>query len=329
MEVRLMVEELLPNLYLIKIPLPGSPLGWVNSYVIKGLDRNLIIDTGLNRRECLEAMRAGLTEIEVDLKRTDFYITHMHADHIALTPRLVEDTSTIFINRPDKEYLENWAGWETLAGFARLNGFPENELQAAVSNHPGNKYGSGVMPEASAVEEGDTFRYGGYCFNAVATPGHTRGHACLYEPAKKVLVSGDHILFDITPNITCWTQEENPLKSYIASLDKIYGLEIDLVLPGHRNVIGNCRSRITELKGHHQNRLEEAITILKQGQMRAYEVASLMTWDINCDSWEAFPASQKWFATGEAIAHLRYLEDCGQVFREKKAGCIVFSANNS
>ncbi len=324
-----MVEELLPNLYLIKIPLPGSPLGWVNSYVIKGLDRNLIIDTGLNRRECLEAMRAGLSEIEVDLKRTDFYITHMHADHIALTPRLVEDTSTIFINRPDKEYLENWAGWETLAGFARLNGFPEKELQAAVSNHPGNKYGSGVMPEASAVDEGDTFGYGGYCFRAVATPGHTRGHACLYEPAKKVLVSGDHILFDITPNITCWTQEENPLKSYIASLDKIFGLQIDLVLPGHRSVIGNCRSRITELKGHHQNRLEEAITILKQGRMRAYEVASLMTWDINCDSWEAFPASQKWFATGEAIAHLRYLEDSGQVFREKKAGCFVFSANNS
>ena len=106
--------------------------------------------------------------------------------------------------------------------------------------------------EASAVEEGDTFRYGGYCFRAIATPGHTRGHTCLYEPAKKVLVSGDHILFDITPNITCWTQEENPLKSYIASLDKIYGLQVDLVLPGHRRVLGNCRSRITELKGHHQ-----------------------------------------------------------------------------
>ena len=45
-----MVEELLPDLYLIKIPLPGSPLGWVNSYVIKGIDRNLVIDTGLNRK---------------------------------------------------------------------------------------------------------------------------------------------------------------------------------------------------------------------------------------------------------------------------------------
>ena len=321
-----MVEEILPNLYLIKIPLPGSPLGWVNSYVIKGLDRNLIIDTGLNRRECLEAMQAGLGEIEVDLKRTDFYITHMHADHIALAPRLVENNSTIYINRPDKEYMDNWAGWEVITGFASLNGFPANELQAALSNHPGYKYGTDVIPEASAVEEGDTFRYGGYCFRAIATPGHTRGHTCLYEPAKKVLVSGDHILFDITPNITCWTREENPLKSYIASLDKIYGLDVDLVLPGHRRVLGNCRSRITELKRHHRSRLEEALSILRQGPKSAYEVASRMTWDINCDSWEAFPASQKWFATAEAIAHLRYLEDSGQVVRGKKAGGIVFSA---
>jgi glyoxylase-like metal-dependent hydrolase (beta-lactamase superfamily II) len=321
-----MVEELLPNLYMIKIPLPGSPLGWVNSYVIKGLDRNLVIDTGLNRKECLEAMQAGLGELEVDLKRTDFYITHMHADHIALAPTLREDTSTIYINRPDKEYLENWSGWEAITGSARLNGFPEKDLQTALSNHPAYKYGTDVIPGASAVDDGDTFRYGGYCFLAVASPGHTIGHTCLYEPAKKVLVSGDHILFDITPNITCWTQEENPLKSYIASLDRIYGLQVDLVLPGHRRVIGNCRSRITELKEHHKGRLEEALSILKQGPKSAYEVASMMIWDIDCDSWEAFPASQKWFATAEAIAHLRYLEDSGQVFSEQKTGIIVFSA---
>ena len=32
-----------------------------------------------------------------------------------------------------------------------------------------------------------------------------------------------------------------------------------------------------------------------------------MTWDLT-GSWEAFPLAQKWFATAEATAHLRYLE---------------------
>ena len=52
-----MIEEVLPNLFRIEIPLPDSPLKSLNSYVIKAADRNLIIDTGLNRKECFRAMR--------------------------------------------------------------------------------------------------------------------------------------------------------------------------------------------------------------------------------------------------------------------------------
>ena len=50
--------------------------------------------------------------------------------------------------------------------------------------------------------------------------------------------------------------------------------------------------------------------------LTAYQVASRMTWDIKADSWEAFPLNQKWFATGEALAHLEYLMEAGQVARE-------------
>ena len=94
-----MAEELLANQYRMEIPLPGSPLGWVNSYVIKDPRRNLIIDTGLNRKECLEAMLAGLAEIDVYLKKTDFYMTHFHADHFAFAQLLVDDTATVYMKQ--------------------------------------------------------------------------------------------------------------------------------------------------------------------------------------------------------------------------------------
>jgi hypothetical protein len=48
-----------------------------------------------------------------------------------------------------------------------------------------------------------------------------------------------------------------------------------------------------------------------------------MTWDIVCDSFDLFPVSQKWFATGEAIAHLIYLEEEGKV-RRKETGENTF-----
>ena len=83
-----MTEEIFPGLYRIKIPLPESPLKYLNSYVIKSDDKNLIIDTGFNRKECLDAMNNGLKEINVDLADCDFFITHLHADHFGLIAKL-------------------------------------------------------------------------------------------------------------------------------------------------------------------------------------------------------------------------------------------------
>ena len=159
------------------------------------------------------------------------------------------------------------------------------------------------------------------------TPGHTPGHTCLYEPDKKILVAGDHILTDITPNIQCWSDQRNPLKDYLASLDKVYTLKVAHVLPGHRRLFRNYRERIDELKQHHKRRVEEALSILSNGSKTAFHAASEMTWDINYESWELFPAAQKWFATGEAIAHLRYLEEKEMIIREKEEHTITYLRN--
>ncbi|RPJ15775.1 MAG: MBL fold metallo-hydrolase, partial [Desulfobacteraceae bacterium] len=125
-----MTEEIFPGLYRIKIPLPESPLKYLNSYVIKSDDKNLIIDTGFNRKECLDAMNNGLKEINVDLADCDFFITHLHADHFGLIAKLAVPTSRIYFSRPDKEIMESWEGFEPMIESAGKNGFPENELRS-------------------------------------------------------------------------------------------------------------------------------------------------------------------------------------------------------
>ena len=320
-----MVEELLPDLFRIEIPLPNSPLKYLNSYVIRSPERNLVIDTGLNRKECLEAMQNGLGELKVDLGKTDFFITHLHADHFGLVSKLVTDTGKVFFNRPDSEIIESWDGWDPMVEYAGRNGFPENELRNALKSHPGFKFHSQWVPELSILTDDDAIRVGEYHFRCIETPGHTEGHTCLYEAEKKIFICGDHILIDITPNIQCWSDRENPLKNYLTSLEKVRELDVNLVLPGHRRVFKNHGKRIDELKKHHYRRIEEVLTILKNESKNAYQVAAEMSWDINCDSWEQFPLAQKWFATGEAIAHLRYLEEDRSIFRKKGGGEILFS----
>jgi len=313
-----MTEEIRPNLYRVEIPLPNNPLKYLNSYIIRSKDRHLIVDTGLNREECLEAMQRGLKELDIDLTQTDFFITHLHADHFGLVGKLAHNTSKIFFNRPETELIEARSGWDRMVAYARENGFPENELQSALESHPGHKFFSDWIPDLNILSDTDEIQVGEYRFHCVSTPGHSIGHMCLYEPTQKILIAGDHILNDITPNIQCWSSNINPLKNYLLSLNKVSQLEIDLTLPGHRRVIKDHMARIQELKEHHRRRLDEVVSILKKGPQHAFRVASQMTWDLKADSWEDFPLAQKWFATGEAIAHLRYLEEEGTIRPDDK-----------
>jgi glyoxylase-like metal-dependent hydrolase (beta-lactamase superfamily II) len=215
--------------------------------------------------------------------------------------------------------------WEEMIQFAGTMGFPEDELQAALHNHPGYKFGPQKELPLTLLKDGDMLEVGDYRLRCVQTPGHTQGHMCLYEPARKILFSGDHILIDITPNIQLWSDTENPLEEYLVSLEKVKKLDIDLTLPGHRRLIHDCKGRIEDLITHHHHRADEALAILRKGAGTAYQVASGMTWDIACDSWEQFPVAQKWFATGEAIAHLKYLEDKGLAQKERRNQKVIYS----
>ncbi|MDW7673358.1 MAG: MBL fold metallo-hydrolase [Bacillota bacterium] len=319
-----MIELIAANLYRIEIPLPNNPLKSLNAFLIRGGGRNLLIDTGMNRPECLEVMEAALRELEVKLEDTDFFITHMHADHSGLVGTLAQDTSKIYASQIDAEVMNNNLLWDKMRIFIKLGGFPLEEYQQAIKLHPGYKYSTKKKIDFTIVKDGDLLTIGEYRFQCIETPGHTTGHLCLYEADKKMLISGDHILGDITPNISLWSDEEDPLSDYLASLDKVSTLKIDITLPAHRSLINNCQGRIEELKQHHQERAQEVLDVLAQGGRTAYQVAAGMTWDMTYKSFQEFPIPQKWFATGEAMAHIKYLEVNGKVKRQEGKEQILF-----
>jgi glyoxylase-like metal-dependent hydrolase (beta-lactamase superfamily II) len=321
-----MIDEVRDRLYRIRVPLPNNPLKELNSYVIKGNERNLIIDTGFNRNTCWEAMQAGIAALDIDLSRTDFMITHMHADHAGLVSRLATKTSTVYFSRIDSRVFDKNNSWYSMIDYAEINGFPREELMKALHNHPGFKYSAQTIPDFHLIDDGDMINVDGYHLQCLLTSGHTPGHICLFEADKRILFSGDHILYDITPHIESWAYAVNALGDYLTSLDKVYNLPVDIILPGHRNFFQNLKGRIDELKEHHRNRANEVLDVLGSEIKNAYEIAAGMTWDIDCENWEAFPIAQKWFATGEAIAHLRYLESEGQIKRDTAQKIVNFSA---
>ncbi len=147
----------------------------------------------------------------------------------------------------------------------------------------------------------------------------------LFEAEKKILVAGDHILFDITPNITYWVAMENALEKYLASLQKVDTLDVEIVLPGHRHLVHDLHGRVKELQEHHRARLNEVLVALGDGEKDVYQIAPHIKWDIIAKTWEDFPPQQKWFAFGEALAHVRYLEGQGKVQRRSQNGTIKYA----
>lgn len=314
-----MYKQIEGNIYTIPVPLPNNPLRELNSYVILGDKRSLVIDTGFRKEECRKALTEGLAELGVDMNKADIFLTHLHSDHTGLAQELSSPDSQIYISRPDgmrlrHSLIEN----SDPAGEYRSFGFSEEEL-SHLDESPSNRYRQNEMSDFTYIADGDILEYGGHKLQVISTPGHTPGHVCLYDKDNKIMFLGDHVLFDITPNITTWAGFDDPLGHYVHSLMDISIYDVRLPLPGHRSVHGTMAERIGTIIEHHGTRIREMVNVLdEEPGLTPYDLSGKMTWRVHgkSNSWADFPLAQKWFAVGETAAHLEYLLCRGRVRRE-------------
>lgn len=321
-----MFPEISPNIFHLTIPMPHNPLKYLNAYLLRGSNRNCLIDTGFNREVCRKALLQALEELGVQIKNTDVLITHMHSDHSGLAPALYKQGARIWMSSADAEVITQAADWSQVLEYARINGLPEQDLLRARDAHPGYKYRPQGEVQTAELKDGDIISCAGYELRCLLTPGHSRGHVCFYSEQKGLLFAGDTLLQEITPNISQWLPGRNPLEEYLQSLQRLQELEVNLVLPGHRRLFWDHRGRIQELQEHHQKRLQEVLGLVSQQPGTALDIASRMTWDLDTPNWEEFPLAQKWFATGEALAHLSYLESKAQLKKELQGGLLIWSS---
>lgn len=310
-----MPEEIRKNLYRVPVPLPGNPLKELNSYVIKGSDRTLVVDTGFRQEPCRRALFSGLRELGVHPEETDVLLTHLHSDHSGLSAEVAAGEGRhIYVGDVDRRLLEKYAQVQRSGGvnqktlLRRAQGFTEEELSAEGRSNPAVTMAPPVTDNYKSLFDGDVISCGGYRLRCIQVPGHTPGQMCYWLEEEGAMLLGDHVLFDITPNITNWEGVDDSLGNYLDSLRAIRAYDVALPLPGHRGR-GAFRARIDDLLAHHEHRLAEALEVVKKYPGNtAYFLAGHMTWKIRANSWEEFPLAQKWFAVGECASHMDYLK---------------------
>ncbi len=324
-----MPEEIVQRIYRIPVPLPGNPLKELNAYLIRGTDRNVLIDTGFRQPACREALFAGLRELGLRRGEVDVLLTHLHSDHSGLAPEAAQDR-TIYVSEVDRPSLDDphyrRVNWGKADDRFQEEGFPRHLMARMQDTNPARSMAPPMGGHYEGLRDGQVLETGGYRLQCLLMPGHTPGQMCFWLAEQGIMFTGDHILFDITPNITAWVGMRDALGTYLDSLRKIRSYPVQLALPGHRKS-GDFQARIDQLLEHHQHRLEEALSAVKAHPGRsAYEIAGYMTWKIRANTWDDFPVAQKWFAVGECMSHLDHLTLRGLVQRAVENGRATYYA---
>ena len=312
------VERVRPGLWSIPVPIPSSSLRYVFVYAFETDAGPYIVDAGWNTDDAFAALSDGLTQVGSSMADVQgVLVTHIHPDHYGLAGRVREASGGwIGLHRADAalihdRYQEPTDLLQRVGAMLRRMGAPAEEL-ASLQNAamPLLPLVSAVEPDV-LIEDGDKPEVPGWDLSAIWTPGHSPGHLCFWEPRNQLMLSGDHVLPRITPNIPFHPQAAaDPLGDFLASLDKLEDYDADEVLPAHEHRFVSLQGRLAELRAHHQQRFDEVTTAIRDGVTTAWGIAARMRWSRQWDRIEGF---MRRAAVAETMAHLRTLEHRGVI----------------
>ncbi len=327
------MTEVTPGIHWLKLPITirDTSLTHVNAYLVQGDDGYLLVDAGWNTSEAFDSLQKQLAEIGAEIKDiSQIVVTHIHPDHYGLVGRLKQLSNAKFaLHDVEKgfiasRYINTDKLLEQTARWLNINGVPPDELTHIRDATVGlEQFVAPAYPDVT-LHGDETISTGMFTFQVLWTPGHSAGHICLYEPEKKVLISGDHVLPKITPNISRHPQSgENPLGRYLNSLNSLKQLDIELILPGHESPFAGLKPRIDELIQHHEQRNLEILATTKGEPKTAYQIVKELTWG-GGTGWQDMPFFHKRLAIFETLAHLELMAINGQTGKLSRDSIIYY-----
>lgn len=311
---------LAPGVHWVRMPLPFPP-DHINLWLLADGDGWTIVDAGFSLDETKVHWESVFTTTLAGRPVTRVIVTHFHPDHIGLADWLCTRwsaplwmTAMEWATARAVHGQGSQADIESRVAFYRSHGATDALLSE--TSKPSNFYRRGVPavpPSFHRIRAGTAVRIGGHEWRPIIGRGHAPEHACLYCPDLGVLIGGDILLPRISPNVSVWPAEPmaNPLREYLDSLSAFRDLPDDtLVLPAHGLPYRGLHARIATLKAHHAERLDALAAAIAARPMSAVDCFPLLF------RREIGP-NVIGLATGEAVAHLRYLEVEGRARRDK------------
>jgi glyoxylase-like metal-dependent hydrolase (beta-lactamase superfamily II) len=315
-------ERVLPGVYRLRLPLPWPGVPHCNAWAVAAGDGVVLFDTGMHQPGSLANLERAMQMCGLSIEDVRLVVcTHAHSDHYGQAATIVQRTGCELWMHPNYAHMklaaeDPDAALERRLDVARQSGVPEEPLRRYAAERERAGIGSGI----SAVIEPDRALLPGLVvetdlgpWTVYETPGHAPSHVCLFQPERRLLISGDHLLGRVFPFFD-FGYSPDPVGEFLSSLDVVEALHARLCLAGHGRTFTDVEAHIEgnrELVAEH---LAKVVAAIGEGEAETDEPSTAFEILPRVYGSHLSPMTAQWLLT-ETLAMLRHLEVTGRARR--------------
>jgi ribonuclease/clavin/mitogillin len=226
--------EMKPGIVLVPVRTPTlPPATHTNCYVVGG-DEVVVIDPA----SPYEEEQAVLDRVLDKRKVREIWLTHLHRDHVSGANHLKQRLGVKVAAHPITA--------KDLNGFVQVDRTLAEDERLELAGNPG------------------------WSLRVMHTPGHARGHVCIFEERNGSLITGDLMAGFGTVVID---PPEGHMATYFDSLRRMLALPVSALFPAHGPVLANAKAKIQEYLDH---RMEREGKILAAWQSGYHDAGSIV-----------------------------------------------------
>src|SRR4051794_31367101 len=308
-------ERVLPGVFRLRLPLPFPGVPHCNAWAVASGHGVVLFDCGMHEPGSLAHLELAMSQVNLRLEHVRLLvITHAHIDHYGEAATIVERSGCEVWMHPNHEHATRAARdpeavLQQRIEIARSAGVPPEPLAEWESARREGPSGfAGPVEPTRPLLPGVEVRSDLGAWLVIETPGHAPSHVVLHQPERRLLISGDHLLGRVSLYYD-YGYTPDPAGEFLASLDVVDELDIDLVLAGHGRPVRDAHGLIEANRREVAARVGCVRDAIVDGPLTPFEIVPKLL------GVEAPSQMMVSWGLSEVLCYLRYLERRGQARR--------------
>ena len=308
-------ERVLPGVWRLRLPLPWPGVPHGNAWALASGDGIVLVDTGWHGPGSLAHLELAMDQVGLKLEHVRLLVcTHAHSDHYGEAGPIIDRAGCELWLHPNHEHMTKMvrdpeAAFEQRLEIALQSGVPAEAVQRIRESMGSIDPGVAriVEPDRDLVE-GVEFTTDVGTWRTLETPGHAPSHVCFFQPERRLLISGDHLLGRVSIYYD-YGHTPDPAGEFLQSLDKVEDLDARLCLAGHGRTFTDVRAHIHANRALVADRVQKVLDALASGEeLTAFEVIP------HVYGVDATAETGRWWLN-ETLSYLTHLEQTGRARR--------------